>query len=261
MLGVMPPSRVRVLEGSTRKARLRRRRTGAISEPAEVLQMHKQGALSGRIQPQAPRAREVRQLRLRAHLKSLGISPRSATEPIDDTSTGKLMDGVLAAFARSTATGAQNGPAPECVALELGCWTFPAALGYLNAPEWSGRSLIPYTERGPLVKRAFEELATERFTKREVIARATDAGLRRPRGLTPAARSFGQIMQNPTCMKVKSLDSGRCGVPRNSVQSNVATAPLSALGASGKADEGRSTSSEPNPVRATGLALRVEPWN
>ncbi len=31
---------------------------------------------------------------LRAHLKSLGISLRSATEPIDDTSTGKLMEGV-----------------------------------------------------------------------------------------------------------------------------------------------------------------------
>src|SRR6185436_15283384 len=37
---------------------------------------------------------------LRAHLKSLGISLRSATEPIDDTSTGKLMEGVLAAFAQ-----------------------------------------------------------------------------------------------------------------------------------------------------------------
>ncbi len=37
---------------------------------------------------------------LRAHLNSLGISLRSATEPIDDTSTGKLMKGVLAAFAQ-----------------------------------------------------------------------------------------------------------------------------------------------------------------
>jgi site-specific DNA recombinase len=37
---------------------------------------------------------------LRAHPKSLGISLRSATEPIDDTATGKLMEGVLAAFAQ-----------------------------------------------------------------------------------------------------------------------------------------------------------------
>ena len=32
---------------------------------------------------------------LRSHLQSLGISLRSATEPIDDTSIGKLMEGVL----------------------------------------------------------------------------------------------------------------------------------------------------------------------
>jgi hypothetical protein len=37
---------------------------------------------------------------LRSLLQSLGISLRSATEPIDDTSTGKLMEGVLAAFAQ-----------------------------------------------------------------------------------------------------------------------------------------------------------------
>ena len=36
---------------------------------------------------------------LRSHLQSLGISLRSAREPIDDTSTAKLMEGVLAAFA------------------------------------------------------------------------------------------------------------------------------------------------------------------
>jgi DNA invertase Pin-like site-specific DNA recombinase len=37
---------------------------------------------------------------LRSHLQSLGISLRSAMEPIDDTSTGKVMEGVLAAFAQ-----------------------------------------------------------------------------------------------------------------------------------------------------------------
>jgi DNA invertase Pin-like site-specific DNA recombinase len=37
---------------------------------------------------------------LRSHPQALGISLRSATEPIDDTSTGKLMEGVLAAFAQ-----------------------------------------------------------------------------------------------------------------------------------------------------------------
>ena len=72
---------------------------------------------------------------LRSHLKSLGISLRSATEPIDDTSTGKVDEGVLAAFAQfdndvrsdRTRAGMQE-------ALRRGRWTFLGPLGYLNAP-------------------------------------------------------------------------------------------------------------------------------
>jgi site-specific DNA recombinase len=51
---------------------------------------------------------------LRAHLKSLGISLRSATEPIDDTSTGKLMEGVLAAFAQFDNDAVPREPAGGC---------------------------------------------------------------------------------------------------------------------------------------------------
>src|SRR5687767_97550 len=65
---------------------------------------------------------------LRSLLQSLGISLRSATEPIDDTSTGKLMEGVLAAFAqfdndcRSDRTRARMK-----AALELGRLDVPGA--------------------------------------------------------------------------------------------------------------------------------------
>jgi DNA invertase Pin-like site-specific DNA recombinase len=44
---------------------------------------------------------------LRSILQSLGISLRSATEPIDDTSTGKSMEGVLARSHNSTTTCAR----------------------------------------------------------------------------------------------------------------------------------------------------------
>jgi DNA invertase Pin-like site-specific DNA recombinase len=62
---------------------------------------------------------------LRAFLKSLGTSLRSATEPIDDTSTGKLMEGVLAAFAqfdndvRSERTRAGNASGPRTGSLDV----------------------------------------------------------------------------------------------------------------------------------------------
>ncbi len=147
---------------------------------------------------------------LRAHLQSLGISLRSVTEPIDDTSTGKLMEGVLAAFAQfDNDVRSDRTRAGMKAALELGRWTFPAPLGYLNAPKWSKASLVHDPERGPLVRQAFEDLATGQFTKQEVIARATEAGLRSRKGLKLSPQSFGQMMRNPIYAgKVESPDYG-----------------------------------------------------
>jgi hypothetical protein len=42
-------------------------------------------------------------------------------------------------------------------ALEPGRWTFPAPLGYFNAPKWSGKSLVHDPDRAELIKRAFED--------------------------------------------------------------------------------------------------------
>src|SRR5262252_9137889 len=135
---------------------------------------------------------------LRAHLKSLGISLRSATEPIDDTSTGKLMEGVLTAFAQfDNDVRSDRTRGGMKAALELGRWTFLAPLGYLNAPRSTGKSLVHDPDRAPLVRRAFQDFATGRFTKQEVIARATAAGLRTRKGLTLSPQSFGQLMRNP----------------------------------------------------------------
>ena len=87
---------------------------------------------------------------LRAFLKSLGISLRSATEPIDDTSTGKLMEGVLAAFAQfDNDVRSERTRAGMRAALEQGRWTFVPPLGYLNAPKWSGKSLLPTRNAAP----------------------------------------------------------------------------------------------------------------
>ena len=147
---------------------------------------------------------------LRAHLKSLGISLRSATEPIDDTSTGKLMEGVLAAFAQfDNDVRSERTRAGMRAALELGRWTFPAPLGYLNAQKWSGKSLVPDHERASLVREMFEEYATGRFTKQEVLARITERGLRTRRGLVLSPQSFGQMLKNPVYIgRIQCSDYG-----------------------------------------------------
>ena len=146
---------------------------------------------------------------LHAHLKSLGISLRSATEPIDDTSTGKLMEGVAAFAQFDNDVRSDRTRAGMKAPLELGRWTFPAPLGYLNAPKWSNTSLVHDPERGPLMRRAFEDLATGHYSKQEVIARATEAGLRSRKGLKLSPQSFGQMMRNPIFAgKVESPDYG-----------------------------------------------------
>jgi site-specific DNA recombinase len=68
---------------------------------------------------------------------------------------------------------------------------------------------LPPPERGPLVRQAFADLATGQYTKQDVIARATDAGLRSRKGLKLSPQSFGQMMRNPIYAgKVESPDYG-----------------------------------------------------
>jgi len=114
---------------------------------------------------------------LRSLLQSLGISLRSATEPIDDTSTGKLMEGVLAAFAQfDNDVRSDRTRADMKAALEIGRWVFLAPIGYLNAPRAMGKSLMADPERAPLVRRAFEEYATGRFTKQQLLKQVKTLG-------------------------------------------------------------------------------------
>jgi DNA invertase Pin-like site-specific DNA recombinase len=116
---------------------------------------------------------------LRSHLQSIGISLRSATEPIDDTSTGKLMEGVLAAFAQfDNDVRSDRTRAGMKAALELGRWVFLAPIGYLNAPRAMGKSLIADPERAPLVRRAFEEYAIGRYTKEQLLKHVRTWALR-----------------------------------------------------------------------------------
>ena len=94
------------------------------AEPAYVLPLE-QGLrpFRGRVQPDALLRDKYDHFVLRSHLQSLGISLRSATEPIDDTSTGKLMEGVFAAFAQfDNDVRSDRTRAGMKAALELGRW-------------------------------------------------------------------------------------------------------------------------------------------
>jgi DNA invertase Pin-like site-specific DNA recombinase len=134
---------------------------------------------------------------LRALLKGLGISLRSATEPIDDTSTGKLMEGVLAAFAQfDNDVRSERTRAGMKAALEIGRWTFLAPIGYLNAPRSFGVSLIEDPERAPLVRELFAEFATGRYTKQQLQARMSEHGLRTRKGMRLSSQALSDMLEN-----------------------------------------------------------------
>src|SRR6185437_13001858 len=99
---------------------------------------------------------------MRALLSGIGVQLRSVTEPIDDTSTGKFMEHVLAAVAEldnnirteRTVKGMHHR-------LKDGRWTFPPPLGYRAGKDAAGaKTIVPDEQAAPLITQAFEEFAT-----------------------------------------------------------------------------------------------------
>lgn len=83
-------------------------------------------------------------------------------------------------------------------------------LGYRNAPKGWGTSLVADPDRAPLVIRAFEEMATGRFTKMEILARLNSSGLRSRRGQPISPQTLTSMPQNRLYMgEVASADFRR----------------------------------------------------
>src|SRR5918992_3693977 len=136
----------------------------------------------------------------------------STKEQTDDTSTGKLMEGVLAAFAQfDNDVRSDRTRAGVKAALELGRWVFLAPIGYLNAPRSLGRSLVHDPERAPLVRRAFEEYATGQYTKEQLLKRARTWNLTNRRGKPLTSQAIGVLLRN-------QLYAGIVNVPEHGVR-------------------------------------------
>jgi resolvase-like protein len=164
---------------------------------------------------------------LRAYLRGLGISLRSVTEPIDDTSTGKLMEGVLASFAQfDNDIRSERTRAGMRAALERGRWTFVAPLGYLNGAKCASGSLVPDPERAPIIQQAFEDFATGHYTKQESwrvsrrpvfgVDRATWSSLRPSRTCSATPPTSGESRSAEECKCAAT--SSRSSMKRRSTE-------------------------------------------
>ena len=136
---------------------------------------------------------------VRALLSKLNITLRSATEPIDDSPTGKLVEGILSTIAQfendEKAARTKRGMKE---ALDRGSWPFPVTLGYLKIPQPDGRvRVVLDPETAPLIKQAFELFASGRYDRAEVLRSVTAAGLRTKKGKPLSPQTFHAMLRNP----------------------------------------------------------------
>jgi site-specific DNA recombinase len=126
-----------------------------------------------------------------ARLKAYGTTLRSATEPIDDTATGRLMETMLAGFAQfDNDVKSDRTVAGMKAALSKGRWPWQPPLGYLTG-------MLPDPERAPLIRRAFALTASGQLRREELRGRLAGLGLRGKHGGPVARQTFAPLLRNP----------------------------------------------------------------
>ena len=136
---------------------------------------------------------------LKAYLQKLGITLRAVAQPIDDSVTGKLMDGILAAFNEFD----NNVRRERCTtgmqaAAKRGRWVFPTPLGYRVALKPDGeKTLELQPETAPFIRQAFEMAATGLHGVGEILRELRRRGLAGRRGGPMTSTMLHKILRNP----------------------------------------------------------------
>ncbi len=134
---------------------------------------------------------------IRGLLAGWGISLRSVSEAIDDSSTGKLMETILAGFAQfDNDVKAERTKLGMKATIQGGRWPWNARLGFLRNKAPKGQAnVIPDPERAPLVKKAFELVATGLYTRPQVLKMVNDMGLRTVKGNPVGLQTFEDMLR------------------------------------------------------------------
>jgi site-specific DNA recombinase len=137
-----------------------------------------------------------------ARLENMSIALVSVDEPhIDKTAAGKLSANILGAvnqFYSDNLSERVRYRMSECV--KAGRWVWKAPLGYRNAPVDGTKNIVQDPDRAPLMRKAFELLATGSYTKESVLRQINAMGLRTEKGAELTPQSFSQYIKNPLYM-------------------------------------------------------------
>ncbi|MBM3861086.1 MAG: recombinase family protein [Verrucomicrobia bacterium] len=138
-------------------------------------------------------------LAVRMKLSEYGVSLRSVSEPIEETSTGKFFETIMAAVAElDNNMRSDRTVAGMKMAVEKGRWPFNAPIGYRRVRNAKNEPTLEHDpQRAPLIHHAFKLYATGQYTKQQVLTKVTAMGLRTVQGNNVALTTFVRVLANP----------------------------------------------------------------
>jgi site-specific DNA recombinase len=139
---------------------------------------------------------------VRAALRQAGVQLHSVTESLEDSASGKLVEGILASIAEfySANLGQEIRKGMDQKAAQGG-WPVRAPFGYRNVrrdgPGRRGESVLEPDQQAPLVVWAFERYSTGELSLETLTEALADKGLRNRLGNTPGKSAIHRMLRNP----------------------------------------------------------------
>ncbi len=150
-------------------------------------------------------------LSLKARLAAAGVRLVAVTQPIEDSPTGRFLGTVLAAQGQlDNEIKRERTTAGMKEAIRRGIWPWQPPVGHCSVRGADGRARLEHDDRAPLVRRAFERIASGAVSLEEARA---ELGIRIPR------ETFSRLIHHP-------LYCGRIVAPRWGMESRLAGEPI-----------------------------------
>ncbi len=139
---------------------------------------------------------------VRAALRKAGVQLHSVTETLEDSASGKLVEGILASIAEfySANLGQEIRKGMDQKAAQGG-WPVRAPFGYQNVRRDGGRrggeSVLEPDQQAPIVVWAFERYATGSLSVAALTEALAEKGLRNRLGNPPGISAIHRMLRSP----------------------------------------------------------------
>jgi site-specific DNA recombinase len=126
---------------------------------------------------------------VRTLLAKDGIVLRSATEQINETPMGKLLEGTLAVYSEfDNDVRSMRSREGMLSSVAEGCWPFPAMYGYRNIKDHLDRPTLEPSEDAEKAKALLLEFKTGKYTQKDVVDLSIEIGVVSPQTGKPFSK-------------------------------------------------------------------------